>query len=259
MNYEKLYQSLIQKRKTNPISKEDQYCECHHLIPKSEGGTDDKDNLVNLTAREHFIAHLLLAKIYDDYKMWCALNRLVYGHDLKKYNHISSRSYSTLKQNIAIQFSKMYKGKKRPKCAQHGINNPMFGKHHSEETKAKMRARATGRRHSEETKIKMSKALKGKPSHWKGKHLSEETRKKISEANKGKVKSSEAIEKQRISISKPVVQLTLGGEFVREYLNSVEASKALGCSTTQVRNCIYGRRKTCRGFLFQFKEDYING
>ena len=151
MNYEKLYQSLIQKRKTNPISKEDQYCECHHIIPKSEGGTDDKDNLVNLTAREHFIAHLLLAKIYDDYKMWCALNRLVHGHDFKKYNHISSHSYSVLKQNYAIQVSKMYKGKKRPKCAQHGINNPMFGKHHSEETKAKMRARATGRRHSEDT------------------------------------------------------------------------------------------------------------
>lgn len=153
----------------------------------------------------------------------------------------------------------MFKGKNRPNCARYGENNGMFGKHHSEETKAKMRARATGRIHSEETKMKMSKALKGKPSHMKGKHLSEETRKKISEANKGKVKSSEAIEKQRISISKPVVQLTLNGEFVREYLNSVEASKSLGCSTTQVRNCIYGRRKTCKGFLFKFKEDYING
>ena len=149
----------------------------------------------------------------------------------------------------------MFKGKKRPNCARYGENNGMFGKHHSEETKAKMRARATGRRHSEETKMKMSKALKGKPSHMKGKHLSEETRKKISEANKGKVNSMEAIEKRRISVSKPIVQLTLDGEFVREYLNSVEASKALGCSPTGVRKCIYGEIKTCKGFLFKFKEE----
>lgn len=38
----------------------DGYSEVHHIIPRSEGGLDDDDNLVRLTAREHYIAHKLL-------------------------------------------------------------------------------------------------------------------------------------------------------------------------------------------------------
>ena len=41
------------------------YYEKHHIIPKSIGGTNDISNLVYLTAREHFIAHWLLFKIYE--------------------------------------------------------------------------------------------------------------------------------------------------------------------------------------------------
>ena len=47
-------------------SKQDRSLECytekHHIIPKSMGGLDTKENLVVLTAREHYIAHLLLTK-----------------------------------------------------------------------------------------------------------------------------------------------------------------------------------------------------
>ena len=47
--------------------------------------------------------------------------------------------------------------------------NPMYGKHHSAETRKKI-----------------SEAMKGRPGPNKGKHLSEYTRKKLSEAHKGK-------------------------------------------------------------------------
>lgn len=73
MNYQKIYNHLIEKRKNNRLSKEDCYCERHHIIPTSEGGNDNDENLIYLTAREHYIAHLLLAKIYDDLKMYCAI------------------------------------------------------------------------------------------------------------------------------------------------------------------------------------------
>ena len=49
-----------------------EYYEKHHIIPKSLGGTNEKENLVSLTAREHFICHLLLLKITEGknyYKM----------------------------------------------------------------------------------------------------------------------------------------------------------------------------------------------
>ena len=65
MNYQKNYDALIQKRRENPLDKKVQYCECHHIIPKSLGGSNDDENLVNLTAKEHYFAHELLVKIYE--------------------------------------------------------------------------------------------------------------------------------------------------------------------------------------------------
>jgi hypothetical protein len=41
------------------------YTELHHIIPAGMGGSDDKENLVRLSARQHFIAHLLLIKMTD--------------------------------------------------------------------------------------------------------------------------------------------------------------------------------------------------
>lgn len=63
-----------------------------------------------------------------------------------------------------------------------GEKNPMFGKHHSEETKRKISERA--KNISDETRRKMSEARKGKPAHNKGKKMSEEARRKMSESAK---------------------------------------------------------------------------
>ena len=54
----------------------DEYHEKHHIIPKCMDGTDDEDNLIDLYAKEHFIAHKLLAlenKENDklQYAWWC--------------------------------------------------------------------------------------------------------------------------------------------------------------------------------------------
>ncbi len=60
MNYEKIYNDLIAYRQENIVSTG--YREIHHIIPRSLGGTNDKSNLIALTGREHYIAHLLLAR-----------------------------------------------------------------------------------------------------------------------------------------------------------------------------------------------------
>lgn len=62
MNYQKVYDQLVQK---NHEFSEGEYFETHHKVPLSLGGNDEKSNLVNLTAREHYIAHLLLVKITE--------------------------------------------------------------------------------------------------------------------------------------------------------------------------------------------------
>lgn len=65
MNYQNVYNLIIEKRIKEPASKQG-YFETHHIIPRSLGGTDNKDNLVELTAREHFLCHWLLVNIHKD-------------------------------------------------------------------------------------------------------------------------------------------------------------------------------------------------
>ena len=70
MNYKKLYFNIIRNRRSNPLPA-DEYGEMHHIKPKSFGQSgdnlddlDNKKNLIRLSAREHFIVHFLLYKIY---------------------------------------------------------------------------------------------------------------------------------------------------------------------------------------------------
>jgi hypothetical protein len=74
--YTNWYYNLVLKRKQNIP---EGYFERHHIIPKSIGGNNNSDNIVCLTAREHFIAHWLLTKMVSGqnrYKMEFALNAM---------------------------------------------------------------------------------------------------------------------------------------------------------------------------------------
>ena len=70
MNYEKIYNQIVDRAKFEARQKLHKshvnyvYYEEHHIIPKCLGGSNDKSNLVLLTAREHFICHWLLARLY---------------------------------------------------------------------------------------------------------------------------------------------------------------------------------------------------
>lgn len=72
MDYEKIYNQLIEKRRKEVLKKCDKddpnylYCEIHHIIPRCIGGSDDEANKIALTAREHYIAHLLLRRMHPD-------------------------------------------------------------------------------------------------------------------------------------------------------------------------------------------------
>ena len=63
MNYKKIYFQIIRNRRNNPLP-EEEYGEVHHIIPRSFSGLDTPENLIRLSAREHFIVHFLLYKIY---------------------------------------------------------------------------------------------------------------------------------------------------------------------------------------------------
>jgi hypothetical protein len=60
--YSKLYYKITSNAKQRIAVG---YTELHHIVPQSLGGNNDKENLVNLTAREHFICHWLLIKMTE--------------------------------------------------------------------------------------------------------------------------------------------------------------------------------------------------
>lgn len=180
--YSKYYINLIESRRNVSI---DGYRERHHIIPKSLGGTNSKDNIINLTAREHFIAHLLLVKATKNTshysKMAFALTRLVHGN--KKNYTLNSRTYQYIREINSIESSIRSKKawdsksefeKEKWKNKYKGENNPMYGKTHSQNTRQKIAIQAKkrlsdkenhpmyGKSHTEDTKIKISKNRKNK-------------------------------------------------------------------------------------------------
>jgi len=70
MNYALAYERLVAKARVR--KKVDGYSEIHHVLPRSLGGTDDESNLIVLTSKEHFLAHVLLAKMHGG-MLWTAL------------------------------------------------------------------------------------------------------------------------------------------------------------------------------------------
>jgi hypothetical protein len=65
MDYKAHYDRLIDRAKNRVLGG---YVEVHHVFPKCLGGSDEAENLVQLTAEEHFVAHQLLVKIYPENK-----------------------------------------------------------------------------------------------------------------------------------------------------------------------------------------------
>lgn len=97
--YSSIYEEFIDQCRNRQDIKTDFY-EMHHILPKSLGGSNDSSNLVKLTPREHFFAHLLLSKMYDGtakIKMVHAL-QIMAGVNRKK-KIINSRQYE-LARNI---------------------------------------------------------------------------------------------------------------------------------------------------------------
>jgi|688.fasta_scaffold647625_2 hypothetical protein len=163
MNYEKIYNQIIERAQTRILK---EYKERHHIIPKCMGGMNNKENLVNLTAREHFICHWLLVRIYpDNHKLkqsfWCMC--YLKGKSKKRYTP-SSRAYNEAKE---LQ------------------SNYMRNRVWSDETRLKISNKVKGVPKSELAKENMSKAKKGTYIPWnKGKHHSAETIIKMKESRR---------------------------------------------------------------------------
>jgi hypothetical protein len=85
--------------------------ECHHILPKSMGGIDDKSNLINLTPRQHYLAHWMLWKAYKSKEMTTAFFAM--SNQNNQYQHrdltLNSKTYEHLRLNFSMIISESSK------------------------------------------------------------------------------------------------------------------------------------------------------
>lgn len=176
--YTKWYFKIIDQAKTQNRSKKTDYYEAHHIIPKS---FEKNNDTVLLTAREHYICHLLLTKMcikrFHRRKMTFALHKLIHGNGKNYCN--SSKIYEKIRRDhhyACVERSNAYWSgisAEQRSMMRSGKNNSRYGAVVLEETKAKISAANKGRfagdkhhlwnkGHTEESKKKMSVQRKGK-------------------------------------------------------------------------------------------------
>lgn len=115
MTYEDFIQNILDER--GRFACGDEYHERHHILPKCLGGTNEDENLVDLYAREHFIAHKLLAEENpDNVLLVFAYTCMAFVKNDKEHRYeLTPEEYEEAKiihsQNMA------------------GENNPNYGKH----------------------------------------------------------------------------------------------------------------------------------
>jgi len=201
--YTKWYNQITDRARNRTM---EGYTERHHIKPRSLSGTDDVDNLVELTAREHFICHWLLVKMTtgeDHYKMLNALRmmRAEKPGQQRYETAITSRVYESIKQEYAQLQSVLrsgkgngFYGKTHTEEARQAIREKNTGKKLTEEQIARQVAAQTGRKRapfSEEWRAKMAVKKKGKNNPRFGVELSEETRRKIGNKIRGRKQTPE--------------------------------------------------------------------
>lgn len=132
------------------------YVERHHIVPRSLGGSDHCNNLVFLTAKEHYVVHRLLCRYGDanqKQRMVFAMQRFIYS--MKDRTHIKSHVYEQIKQGIS-----------KAKKTQMLNNKHRLGVPHSVEIKKKMSEQRKNIPKSESTKQKMSISAKAAKILW---------------------------------------------------------------------------------------------
>lgn len=164
--YHRWYDSLVQKAKRAERSYDSTIHENHHIIPRCFSGSDDADNLVTFTHREHFIAHRLLVKMHEGqnkYKMAWALSLIS-----SKHRHKNSRHFEVARKELSKALAGVPKSEKwkRGQSERWKKNNPMH-KMSPKELKAKAKAASAKRweGHVKKEYVPTGRSVGAQPGH----------------------------------------------------------------------------------------------
>jgi hypothetical protein len=125
MNYLKHYNLLIERSKNRILAKI--YMEKHHIIPKCLGGTDAKENIALLTPEEHYLAHLLLVKIYPKFTPLVSAAIMMTTHNTT--HRMNNKLYGWLRRRASVA--------RKHHISEYGHPKGMLGKKHTDESNKK--------------------------------------------------------------------------------------------------------------------------
>lgn len=185
--YKLWHDKIIAKAKNRTL---EGYKEVHHIIPKSCGGSNDKDNIVNLTAREHYVIHLLLPYFTTGNAKHKMLNAFIFMTSKSKFCKRDYKIHSRVYQKLRSEFAASLKGRRLTPEWKAKISKTLTGTKLPESVKRKISLANMGRKVSEKNKLAFALRSMGNKYNL-GKKASLETRKKLSIINTGKKHTEE--------------------------------------------------------------------
>lgn len=119
----------------------------HHIVPKHDGGTDDPDNLIRLSVKDHAEAHRLLYEQHgkeEDRIAWLGLSGVYSNQEVVYYAEQLGRSKGGLankgipksdehKEKIALTIKEKYNSKDMRKKTSDAMKGNTNSKNHSSE------------------------------------------------------------------------------------------------------------------------------
>lgn len=204
--YTQWYYDIIENAKIRIFDKIT-YVEKHHIIPESlfinrsrngikgsiDGNPNSINNIVNLTAREHYIVHQLLVKMtigLSKKKMLNAIWHMIIHPSKKRGYKITARLYENIRKDISDQMkNRIVLDETKKKLSKYNT-----GRKRLKEIGIKIGNSNRGRKDSDETKKLKSNIAKNRPP------MKDETKKKLSIHNTGKKQSEETKQKKKNKI-----------------------------------------------------------
>lgn len=210
LTYKDFIDNIIKTR--GRFSCGEEYHERHHIVPKCMGGTNSEGNLIDLFAREHFIAHKLLANENpDNLSLVRAYSMMAFPKtNVHKRYELSPEEYEEARKAVSIALK---------------------GKSLSEEAKNKLREYAIQRWSSEEARKEISERQMGENNSFYGKHHTDETREKMSKAQSGKNHNG--------------CRAVYCYELDEYFWGAKEAEQKYGINHAYIAQCCLGKRKSC--------------
>lgn len=239
MDYLKVYQNIIDRAIDRKL---EGYVEQHHIVPRSEGGSDDVDNLVMLTAKEHFICHLLLLEIYPNsdklkYAAYAMSNKQANKYQERSYK-VSARTYERLKKQVStirrnrFEFLCINCNTKSERVVSHRVDN-MFC--------------------SRACYLSYGGITKGDY------HIHKNGVQKFVGKDVVNTYLEDGWVLGRVALQKKVYRYTLEGKLVQEYKSVKDATIGTPFTTSGISQCANGKRKTHKGFYWSYEKNRPEG